>query len=139
MASSVVLPTEAADRKSLPLVRGCLDYFPAALVAVAELSRVGNDQHNPGEPIHWARSKAADHADCIVRHLIDRGEVDTDGVLHTTKVAWRALALLQEELEKAGAPISRGSKGTPPTALSEFSDQEIWEECDDRGLMRPPY
>jgi hypothetical protein len=34
-----------------------------------------------------------------VRHLIERGTRDTDGQRHTAKVAWRALALLQEELE----------------------------------------
>jgi hypothetical protein len=29
--------------------------------------------------------------------------IDTDGQLHTAKLAWRALALLQEELETQGA------------------------------------
>lgn len=106
----LALPTEAATRKQIPIVRGCLDYFPAALAAVAELSRVGNEQHNPGEPMHHARGKSTDHADCIVRHLMDRGTVDTDGIRHSVKVAWRALALLQEELEKAGAPLARGAK-----------------------------
>lgn len=102
--------TEAQQRKDKPIVRGCLDYFPAALLAVAELSRIGNEQHNPGEPMHHARGKSMDHADCIVRHLIDRGTMDTDGISHTVKVAWRALALLQEELEAAGAPKARGAK-----------------------------
>jgi hypothetical protein len=105
------LPADAAARKATPIVRGCLDYFPAALAAVAELSRIGNEQHNPGEPMHHARGKSTDHADCIVRHLMDRGTVDSDGVRHSTKVAWRALALLQEELEReAGAPLARGAK-----------------------------
>ena len=51
--------------------------------------------------MRWARHKSADHADCIARHLIDRGTVDTDGVRHSAKVAWRALAMLQIELEEA--------------------------------------
>lgn len=93
------LPTDAKARKDAPIARGVLDYFPNALAAVAELSRIGNEQHNPGQPMHWAKHKSTDHADCIVRHLIDRGTVDTDGVRHATKVAWRALALLQTELE----------------------------------------
>jgi hypothetical protein len=29
--------------------------------------------------------------------------IDTDGQLHTAKLAWRALALLQEELEAKSA------------------------------------
>lgn len=97
-------------RKERPVARGCLDYFPSALLAVAELSRIGNEQHNPGQEMHWARGKSTDHADCLVRHLIDRGTLDSDGISHTVKVAWRALALLQEELEAAGAPMSRASK-----------------------------
>jgi hypothetical protein len=31
--------------------------------------------------------------------LVDRGKIDTDNVRHSTKVAWRALALLQKEIE----------------------------------------
>lgn len=96
------LTTNKQDRKNAPLARGVLDYFPDALMAVAELSRIGNEQHNPGEPMHWAKDKSADHADCVMRHLIERGTLDTDGVRHSTKVAWRALALLQIELEQEG-------------------------------------
>jgi hypothetical protein len=70
------------------------------LAEVARISKTGNDQHNPGQPLHWARGKSLDHADCIARHLIQRGTLDSDGMRHSAKVAWRALALLQEELEK---------------------------------------
>lgn len=97
----MTLPAESKARKNVPLARGCLDYFPDALAAVAELSQKGNDKHNPGEPLHWSREKSSDHADCIVRHLVDRGTVDAeDGILHDVKVAWRALALAQLALEK---------------------------------------
>lgn len=94
-----ILPADPQSRKNTPLCRGLLDYFPLACAEVARVSKVGNDQHNPGEPMHWARGKSTDHADCIVRHLMDRGKVDADGCRHTAKLAWRALALLQEELE----------------------------------------
>lgn len=107
---AVALPTGRAERKAIPLVSGLLDYFPAALAEVAHVSQVGNDQHNPGEPLHHARGKSMDHVDCIVRHLVDRGALDTDGLRHSAKVAWRALALLQEELEAAGAPLARGAR-----------------------------
>jgi hypothetical protein len=95
------LPTEATMRKALPVATGVLDYFPDALVSVAEVSRVGNDQHNPGQPLHWDKSKSTDHADSLVRHLLERGGFDADGVRHSAKVAWRALALLQTEIEAA--------------------------------------
>lgn len=106
------LPTESKARKAIPIVRGFLDYFPAAAAAVAQLSLAGNEKHNPGEELHHARGKSTDHADCIVRHLMERGTVDPeDGIRHSVKVAWRALALLQEELEREeNAPLARGAK-----------------------------
>lgn len=94
------LPTNPELRKALPICTGVLDYFPDAIAAVAECSKIGNDQHNPGQPLHWAREKSTDHADCLVRHLMERGTRDLDGIRHTAKVAWRALALLQLEIER---------------------------------------
>ena len=110
------LPTDAKIRKDAPMARGLLDYFPDALFAVAELSRIGSEQHNPGEPMRWAKEKSTDEADCIIRHLVDRGKLDTDGVRHSAKVAWRALALLQREIETDGAldmlEMEGGSRST---------------------------
>jgi hypothetical protein len=64
--------------------------------------------------MHWDRSKSLEHADKIMRHLVDRGKVDDKGMRHSAMVAWRALALLQEELERAnGLPPSRASRNTP--------------------------
>lgn len=111
----MTLPTDAAARKAVPLATGVLDYFPDALAAVAECSKAGNDQHNPGTPLHWDRSKSGDEADALLRHLMDRGTIDTDGIRHSAKVAWRALALLQKELEAAGAPTARGARVVAPT------------------------
>lgn len=107
------LPQDAQARKSIPLATGLLDYFPSALVAVAALSAKGNVQHNGDAPLHWDRAKSGDEADALVRHLLQRGTVDDDGVLHSTKVAWRALASLQKELEANGAPIAPGAKNVP--------------------------
>lgn len=104
------LPTDAQERKNIPICTGCLDYFPLALAEIAKISKGGNDQHNPGESLHWARSKSTDQADTIVRHVMERGGLDSDGKRHTAKAAWRILALLQIEMEEAtGLPISRGS------------------------------
>lgn len=108
----MTLPTDSQERKDTPIARGFLDYFPDACAAVARVSKLGNDKHNPGEEMHHARGKSTDHADCIVRHLMDRGTIDEeDGTRHSAKVAWRALALLQEELEAAGeADLARGAR-----------------------------
>lgn len=103
-------PTDAGARKAVPLLAGCIDYFPDALAAVAALSVAGNEQHNPGQPLAWDRSKSGDELECLTRHLVDHGTFDTDGFLHDVKIAWRALANLQKALEKLrGLPISPGS------------------------------
>jgi hypothetical protein len=94
------LPDDAASRKQYPIASGFMDYFPDAIAAIAHLSWVGNEQHNPGMPLHWDRSKSADEADTCQRHFLARGTRDKDGVRHTVKFAWRALALLQKELEQ---------------------------------------
>ena len=93
------LPRESALRKKIPVTTGFLDYFPLAVAYAAMISYLGNDKHNPGEPLHWSRDKSDDHADCIGRHLLERGTRDTDGQKHSGKLAWRALALLETELE----------------------------------------
>lgn len=94
-----MITTEAALRKAVPIATGFIDYFPDAIACVAELSKVGNDQHNPDKPLHWDRSKSGDESDALMRHFLERGTLDTDGIRHTAKVAWRAMALLQKELE----------------------------------------
>jgi len=93
------LPTDALERKALPIATGVLDYFPLALAEVARCSKAGNDQHNPGKPLHWDRSKSGDESDALIRHFLERGRVDSDGIRHSAKVAWRALAMLQKEIE----------------------------------------
>ena len=97
------LPKDAAARKAVPVATGFFYYFPDAICAVAELSRIGNDQHNPGQPLHWDRSKSGDELDACSRHLLEAGTIDVDGVRHSTKLAWRAMANLQKELESCQA------------------------------------
>ena len=101
---------DSAYRKQFPLAEGLLDYFPDALAAVSEVSFKGNSKHNPGEPLHHARGKSMDHANCIVRHLTERGGFDGD-IRHSAALAWRALALLQEEIERElNLPLPRGAR-----------------------------
>lgn len=102
------LPDDPKARKGIPIYSGFVAYFPRGMVAVARLSQIGNDQHNPGSPLHWDRSKSGDEKDALMRHLVDQaiqGDAagDTDGVLHATKKAWRAMADLEKILEKQAA------------------------------------
>lgn len=98
------LPTDDKNRKALPIFRGPLMYFPDAMLEVARLCKIGNDQHNPGEPMHWARGKSTEQLDTALRHMMDHGTgtpIDTDGVYHMAKAAWRCLAELQLAIERA--------------------------------------
>lgn len=93
------MKTEAQKRKETPIFSGVLMYFPKAIAEVARLSFVANEQHNPGTKMHWDRSKSGDELDALTRHLMEAGTFDTDGMRHSAKVAWRALANLEKEIE----------------------------------------
>ena len=99
--AEVVKPTDkAADRKATPVFSGVLKYFPNALKEVSKCSKAGNNQHHPDKPLHWDMDKSKDEYDALTRHLIDHtiNPIDDDGMLHLTKVAWRALAGLERYL-----------------------------------------
>jgi hypothetical protein len=113
------LPADAKARKDVPIYSGFIKYFPDAIAAVAELSRVGNDQHNPGKPLFWDRSKSGDELDALARHLTDEAAgtpFDKDGVLHLTKVAWRAMAALQKALEPRSSVVPHTIGYSPAVA-----------------------
>lgn len=136
----LTLPTDSTVRKNIPLYSGCYTYFPAALAGVAMHSKISNDKHNPGEPLHHARGKSMDHPDCISRHLMDLADMQARRVVWTAEdqfamlaeanaLCWRALALSQELHEKFGAPLApaaRVQKGLDedPPYLGEPTDWE---------------
>ncbi len=96
-------PDSPEGRKEHPVFTGVLMYFPDAIAAVARVSKLGNDQHNPGEKLHWAREKSTDQTNTATRHMMDHGvgnTKDTDGTYHLAKAAWRILAELQLTIEK---------------------------------------
>jgi hypothetical protein len=104
------LPEDDTDRRDLAMADGLLDYFPNALAEVARHSKLAGDKHHPGEPLHWDRTKSTEHRNKILRHLVDSGNKDKEGNRHSTGLAWRALALLQEELEaEFGYPAPRNA------------------------------
>lgn len=151
--SNMTLPTNSAERKEVPLFSGCFTYFPAALAGVARRSKMGNDEHHAGEPLHHDRGKSRDHEDCILRHLMDLADlrerhyelcqsrsVDTQEhavpateqaiLAEANAIAWRALALSQELHELyAHAPLAPGAKLPGPEEEQCF--------CDSRGLGDP--
>lgn len=122
----------ADERKARPVYSGVLRYFPLALMEVARVSAVGHEQHNDG-PMRWDRTKSPDEADALVRHLLQAGEIDSDGLRHTAKAAWRALALLEKELEAAS--LACGDK--PANLRIRDSGTPNVPERDDRAPAPP--
>ena len=100
-----MLPTDPKERKQIPLYTGLIKYFPDALVEVAKVSFKGNQQHNPGQPLHWAREKSNDHEDTAVRHIFELDGIDTDGGYHAAKAIWRLCAFLQLKIERERSAV----------------------------------
>lgn len=88
----MTLPTNAEERKAIPIYTGFVKYFPDAMAAVAKISLKGGIQHGQTpETLHWDRSKSGDELDAMMRHVID-GD--------WAQVAWRAMANLQKKIEE---------------------------------------
>lgn len=114
--NTLLRPKTSAERKAEPIHSGVMLYFPDALAAVARISVAGNKQHNPGEPLHWARGKSMDQMDAAARHMLTLEGVDpASGELEAANNAWRALAQLQilEEKRLKAAGIMPYSGITP--------------------------
>ena len=101
------MPDDPAERKKYPISTGVLEYFPDAIAEISRVSYTGNEQHNPGLSLRWDRSKSKDEADTMMRHFMARGTRDKDGQRHMAKAVWRALALLQKEIEGEDSATSR--------------------------------
>jgi hypothetical protein len=98
----VGLPTTDKERKAMPLWTFLMEYFPDTFLAIANVAIQGNEQHNPGQKLHWAREKSTDQMNTAFRHMWDygRGVVrDTDGQYHLAKAIWRLSAELQLLIE----------------------------------------
>jgi hypothetical protein len=86
------LPTDAQERKAIPVYTGFIKYFPDAIAAVAKVSLMGGIQHGQTpETLHWDRAKSTDELDALMRHIIDED---------WAQVAWRAMANLQKKIEE---------------------------------------
>jgi len=102
------LAGDSATRKQIPMFDGLIGYFPNACAYVSHVSLRANEQHNPGQPMHWAFDKSIGTGNEIIKHLAEQGTTDTDGLLHTGKAAWRALELLERELLASNPALKPG-------------------------------
>lgn len=144
---NTTLPTDSDERKKYPMYSGLICYFPAALAGVAMHSFIAGEKHTKGQPMHHARGKSGDHADCIGRHLTDLadmtawfergGHLDADRdeqiaaiLAEANAQAWRALALSQELHEKyGGAPLAPAARLPEPTPQMSLLDEPRCAVC----------
>ena len=107
-------PGAKLDAGKVSVTRGCLHYFPRALLAVAELSSIGAKKYS------WKGWESVPdginrYGDALGRHELriegDFTKRDGDtGVLEATAVAWNALARLELILREQ----QHGPKGVLP-------------------------
>lgn len=108
-------PGAKLDLGKSPVYRGCIDYFPRALKAVAQVSEVGAKKYT------WKGWETVPdginrYSDALVRHLMSSENLDKDtGLLHSAQVAWNALAVLEltlRETEKENESLGKVSQGS---------------------------
>lgn len=98
----VVLPIDKKARKALPMWTYMTKYFPLSFIEEVRVAWTGNQQHNLGQEMHWAREKSTDQLDCAFRHMMDHAlgtPKDIDGCYHLAKAIWRLKAELQLVIE----------------------------------------
>lgn len=102
-------PTDYKERKEWECWTYLMEYMPDAFLEEVRVAIAGNQQHNPGQHLHWARGKSTDQMNTAFRHMWEhtmaarwgRGSmVDVDKCYHLAKAIWRLRAELQLTLER---------------------------------------
>ncbi len=134
----MTLPTDRDARNALPVWDGCFAYFPDVWAEVAKVSVFGNKQHNLGSKLFWNTAVSTDHANKVIRHMLDDAAgniMDDDGqTMHLAKALWRVAAMLQlrcwerDGKDEHGRPMGAKNYGTvaypcsvpPPPSSPDF-------------------
>lgn len=127
-----MLPKGYNARKALPLYTFLTGYFPDAILELVKVSVAGNVQHNPGQPLHWAREKSTDQMNPVARHIFDHAAglvyerdlppavlaaVGPDGIMALAQAAWRLLAEIQLLCEKRAKEVAEAGAGEVQSAF----------------------
>lgn len=102
------------DTGKAPVAQGLFQYFPAALKAVALVSKYGAQKYDlTYAERNWAKVEDAKkrYSDALARHVVDSqtpsGQYDEESkLLHIAHAAWDALAVL--ELTLQDIPLAKG-------------------------------
>lgn len=113
------------DAGKSPVFRGLLDYFPRALMSIAEVSEVGSKKYcwKGWETVEDGINR---YSDALLRHMCkdslgEERDIDTN-LLHKAHTAWGALAVLElylrEQEEQKEAKL--GNQGSAAFTRKEF-------------------
>lgn len=131
-----MLPTDAQERKRIPVYSGFLAYFPDAIIEVTKVSVRGNEQHNPGSPLYWDRSKSGDELDALARHLIGSAYPNSldERIDEAAARTWRSLADLQKlcEIRDQNPELP---KIAPQTLVDCETEEDVHEYMRRRRLI----
>lgn len=142
---SVVGKMTDAERKALPIGDALL-YFPLAFMAFAEVCKIANEQHNPGQSMHWARGKSKDQLNTNIRHIFDDAlglEKDpADGCWMLAKSLFRVGAALEIKMEAAAArdeKVFTGRVIDKPMTVTEVPESKLGQmsPCRIGGVPQP--
>jgi hypothetical protein len=121
------------DQSKAPVAQGCFNYFPRALLAVAEISKYGVEKYKvPYADKNFAKVNDAlnRYADAAARHklyeIID-GPYDPESkYLHAAHAAWNELARLEMMLAD-GTPLHNMVESAPSPSIDELLEQKFAE------------
>lgn len=131
------LPTDDKARKRFEMWKYLTEYFPDSFMAEVEVAIRGNEQHNLGQDLHWAREKSTKHLECAFHHMWDHKAgiaKDLDGQYHLAKAIWRLKAELQLVIE---AEKAVNSVDLPKEATHGSSNHQSAQSDSQKGLCPP--
>ena len=114
------------DQGKAPLFQGCLQYFPRALMCVANVSAYGAKKYDvPFSDKNWSRLDDAfnRYTDGLARHLTLEGVSERDdesGLLHAAHAAWNALARLELLLNSMDEPVVITTSACYPRTIERY-------------------
>jgi hypothetical protein len=98
------------DAGKSPVMRGCFQYFPRALKAIADISAFGYEKYKEWDGWRRVADGLGRYSDAVGRHLLaetSEGLYDPESnLLHAAHAAWGACARLEKMLED-GTPLRK--------------------------------
>lgn len=110
-------PGAKLDQGKVDVLRGAIQYFPRALLAVALVSEIGARKYS-WKGWEMVPDGVQRYGAALSRHLMATDEFDADtGCRHAAQVAWNALARLELILKEAEANGIQNQSDSEATSI----------------------